>query len=118
MSLPRHLSASEIEALFAKVGVTIDRQDVASVLRLVPLDGAIPPGRRGQAWVIPKSQLLQLLALCVARRTPVNFDRMFLDAAERLLSDRDLAEMMPPPLKRAVLAHRKAWRGRGRAGPG
>jgi hypothetical protein len=51
-----------------QVGVSLDRQSIASALRLVPLDGVIPPGRPGQAWVVPTDQLLNLLVVCLARR--------------------------------------------------
>jgi hypothetical protein len=131
MTLPRFLSASEVEGLMLTLGLSIDRQSVARALRLVPLDGCIPPGRRGQRWTIPKPALLQLLVVCLARRAgtgcfPLSFDRVYLDAAEFLMEeDPELARTMPASLKKAVRDRREArrrnpwWRGDvGRVGPG
>ncbi len=105
-----------------QVGVSLDRQSIASTLRLVPLAGAIPPGRPGRSWVIPTNQLLNLLVACLARRTRrgtrrgaralVDFDRLYLDAAEYLIRHQELARMMPPSLKKAVRERQKARQSR------
>jgi hypothetical protein len=118
MTLPRFLSAAAAEEIMLQVGVSLDRQSIASALRLVPLDGVIPPGRPGQAWVVPTNQLLNLLVVCLARRAsrgtrgggrmPVNFDRIYLDAAGYLMRNRELARMMPPSLKKAVRERQRA----------
>jgi hypothetical protein len=131
MTLPRFLSASDVEGLMLALGVPVDRQSVARALRLVPLDGCIPPGRPGQAWVVPKAQLLPLLVVCLARRAgrrdafPVSFDRVYLDVAEHLMEDPELARTMPASLKERVRERRKARRrnpwwfgGAGRAAAG
>jgi hypothetical protein len=114
MMLPRFLSLRDVEEWLLQLGVYADRQDVARALRLVPMDGVIAPGRRGQRWTVPKAKLLNLLVLCLARRgcrgngMPVNFDRTYLDAAEHLMNDPELARMMQPSLKRLVRERQKA----------
>jgi hypothetical protein len=68
------------------------------------------------------ARLLNLLVVCLARRAsrgtrggdrmPVNFDRVYLDAAEHLMRHQELARMMPASLKKAVRQRQK-----GRARP-
>jgi hypothetical protein len=62
---------------------------------------------------VPKAQLLNLLVACFARRAgggavPVSFDRVYLDAAERLMEDPELARTMPPPVKELVRERQRA----------
>jgi len=118
MTLPRFLSASDVEEVLLQVGLSVDRESVSRALRLLPLEGAMPPGRPGQAWVIPKVQLLQLLVVCLARRAsrgtrgggrmPINFHRVCPDAAGYLMRDPELARMMPPSVKKLVKDRQKA----------
>jgi hypothetical protein len=118
MTLPEFLSLRDVEAWMLQVGLYVERHQVARALRLVPLEGVIAPGRRGQRWTVPKAQLLNLLVACFARRAgggavPVSFDRVYLDAAEHLMrDDPDLARMMPPSLKKAVRERQKARKSR------
>ena len=130
MILPGFLSLRDVEAWMLQVGLYIERHQVARALRLVPLEGVIEPGRHGQRWTVPKAQLLALLVTCLARRAGggavrVSFDRLYLDAAERLMEDPELARTMPPSLKERVRERRKARRrnpwwfgGAGRAAAG
>jgi hypothetical protein len=117
MTLPKFLSLREVEAWMLQVGLYVERHQVARALRLVPLEGVIGPGRRGQRWTVPKEQLLALLVTCFARRAgggavPVNFDHLYLDAAERLMEGPELARTMPPPVKELVRERQRARRRR------
>jgi hypothetical protein len=130
MTLPRFLSLRDVEAWMLQVGLYVERHQVARALRLVPLEGVIEPGRRGQRWTVPKAQLLNMLVTCLARRAgggavPVSFDRLYLDAAERLMEDPELARTMPPSVKELVRERQKVRRcspwwlgGTGRAAAG
>jgi hypothetical protein len=117
MSLPDFLSASDVEDLMLRLGLSLDRGSIARALRPTSLEGVIPPGRSGQAWVIPTDQLFHLLVICLARRASrgtnrggrgrVDLPRLRLTAAEYLMPHPEPARMMPKPLKRAVRERQK-----------
>jgi hypothetical protein len=121
--LPKFLSVRDVEAWTARFGLSVDREEISRALRLMPIEGCIPPGRRGQRWTIPKKALLQLMVAFLAQqcgngaRFPVRFDRVYLDAAEDLMHDPELASTIPPALKKAVKARMKAGKG-WRSAPG
>jgi hypothetical protein len=116
--LPKFLSARDVETWLLQFGMCVHHEEISQSLRLVPIPGCIVPARRGQRCTIPKAALLQLLVVCLARRSgrrdvwPIVFDRVYLDAAEVLLRDPDVAPTVPPALKEAVKARRKARKGR------
>jgi hypothetical protein len=120
MTSPDYLSLSDVEELFARLGVPAARQNLARGLREFPLSGVDPPRGNGQAWRVRPHALLDLLSVVLWRRerrrlaprgvAPGSPYRFQLDAAERLLADKELGRLVPRGLARAVRERREARR--------
>jgi hypothetical protein len=122
MSSPDYLSLSDVEELLARLGVPAARQNLARGLRQFPLPGVDPPRGNGQAWRVRPHALLDLLSVALWRRerrrlaprglAPGSPHRFQLDAAERLLADKELARLVPRGLKKTALERQAARRRR------
>jgi hypothetical protein len=122
MRSPDTLSLSDVEELFARLGVPTARQNLARGLREVPVSGVNPPRGNGQAWRVRPHALLDLLSVVLWRRErrrlaprgmgPGSPYRFQLDAAEWLMRDPELARLVPRGLAKAVGERREARRRR------
>ena len=63
MKSPDYLSLSDVEELFARLGVPAARQNLARGLRQSPLSGVDPPRGNGRAWRVRPHALLDLLSV-------------------------------------------------------
>jgi hypothetical protein len=124
MMLPQTLSAADVEDALSRVGLIVDRRNVGRALHQHPVDGVIAPGRGGQGWRVPRAALVDVAAaiLCrraskaaVARGRPAPAARLYrVDAGELLLGsgERELAKLVPLPLRREVRERQRLERER------
>jgi hypothetical protein len=68
MILPETLSPADVEDMLVRVGMRMDRRNVARALRQAPVAGVAAPARSGIRWRIPRTTLPQAIAACLWRR--------------------------------------------------
>jgi hypothetical protein len=109
MILRENLSVSDVADLVTRLGQPMDRTNAARALRDVAIEGIEEPGNPRGSWRIPRAKLVEVVAACVLRRRrrshgrgAVTLDGCLLDAAEAMLREDDLLELVPKQLRRKV----------------
>ena len=117
MNLPEILSAYDVEDLMTTLGRHCDRTNIGRALQQTSIEGVVAPERRGQPWRIPAAMLLDVVAAVLRRRDfrdasrsrwPVGpLGQYRLAAARLLMSRKELVELVPDKLRRAVRAEQR-----------
>jgi hypothetical protein len=107
--IPEILTVEEVSYILAELGVPSERTSVGLSLRTIPVEGVIPPRRRGEAWRIPRERLFSVVVVCFFRRKQRSPDRAawsmelcLENAARRMLRRPELAHLVPDHVKRHV----------------
>jgi hypothetical protein len=118
MILPEILSPADVEDVLVRVGMGMDRRNVARALHQAPIHGVVPPARSGIRWRIPRAALPHVIAACLWRRAqralapggeePGSPADHLGEALELMASRRWLAALVPAELKPALRRQRRA----------
>ena len=107
--VPEILTVEEVSYILAELGVPSERTSVGLSLRTIPVEGVIPPRRRGEAWRIPWERLFSVVVVCFFRRKQRSPDRAawsmelcLEDAARRMLRRPEFAHLVPDDVKQHV----------------
>jgi hypothetical protein len=117
MILRENLSVSDVADLVTRLGQPMDRTNVARALRDVRIGGVKEQENPQGSWRIPRAKLVEVVAACVLRRRRKShhrdlyeLDSCLLDAAEAVMREDDLLELVPKQLQRKVYGRLQARR--------
>lgn len=115
--LPENLLPDDVADLLAGLGYRADRRNITRALEAADIPGVTRPATRAQKWIIPTSQLCDVVAAVLQRRElraaapgwrPVgSLDRYRLPAARMLMQRRELAKYVPPAVRRQIQAEER-----------
>ena len=109
MNLRENLSVSDVADLMTRLGQPMDRTNAARALRGVVIRGVKEPENPRGSWRVPRAKLVEVVAACLYRSRCRSHDRRLhtldgclVDAAEAMMREDDLIELVPKRLQRQV----------------
>jgi hypothetical protein len=120
LELPENLLPDDVADLLAGLGYRVDRRNVTRALEAADIPGVVSPASRATRWVIPRDEILDVLAAVLLRRAlrsaapgryPVgDLTQYHLPAARLLMQVPAFDKYVPPALQRRVKAEYRARR--------